>query len=172
MDLSATAQVLGNLGEFLGSIVVLITLLYLAVQVRQTRLSVQSSSWQDGVNSIIEWNFRIAEAPELVDIFQRGMADPDALSSQEQLRLALMISSFLQQFHKWYLDNQKGLVEEKAWLGESQSMVAILSTPGGARYWEKFEVPFTPGFRAYVDERLREARTGAHFRYNFDNVLA
>jgi hypothetical protein len=37
MDLMSTAQVLGNFGEFLGSIAVLATLIYLAVQVRQSK---------------------------------------------------------------------------------------------------------------------------------------
>jgi hypothetical protein len=38
MDLMSTVQLLGNLEEFLGAIVVVITLLYLAVQVRQDEL--------------------------------------------------------------------------------------------------------------------------------------
>ena len=37
MDLASTIQILGNLGEFIGSIAVLITLLYLTVQVRQSK---------------------------------------------------------------------------------------------------------------------------------------
>jgi hypothetical protein len=172
MDFMAAAQLLGNFGEFVGSLVVLVTVIYLAIQVRQTRLSVQSSSWQNGVNRIIDWNFRLAEDVELLDVFQRGLSDPDRLTSQEQLRLSLVLASVLQQFHKWYLDNEKGLVEEAAWLGEADSMVAILSSPGGARWWRQFEVPFTPGFRAYVDGRLRDAQTAGHFRYRFDNALA
>ena len=172
MDLVDTAQLLGNFGEFLSSIVVLVTVIYLAVQVRQTRLAVQSSSWQEGVNNIIDWNFRIAEDTELLDIFQRGMPDPDALTSPEQLRLALILASFMQQFHKWYLDNEKGLVEEKAWLGEAASMVSVLSAPGGARWWSEFNVPFTPEFRTYVDGRLRDAQPSGRPRYRYDESLA
>jgi hypothetical protein len=34
MDLTSTAQLLGNLGEFVGAIAVVATLVYLAIQVR------------------------------------------------------------------------------------------------------------------------------------------
>jgi hypothetical protein len=172
MDLMAGAQVLGNVGEFVGSLVVLATVIYLAIQVRQTRLSVQSSSWQNGVNNIIDWNFRLAEDAELAEVFQRGLSDPDSLTSQEQLRLSLVLASFLQQFHKWYLDNEKGLVEEKAWLGEADSMINVLSMPGGERWWKEFRVPFTPEFRAYVDKRLHGAQGENGSIYRFDDSLS
>jgi|GEM_PF-762539 len=173
MDLMSAGQLLGNFGEFVSSIVVLATVIYLAIQVRQTRLSVQSSSWQNGVNNIIDWNFRLAEDAELLEVFQRGMSNPDTLTAQEQLRLAVVLASFLQQFHKWYLDNEKGLVEEKAWQGEADSMIALLSAPGGARWWRSgFKVPYTPEFRAYVDRRLNEAEIKEGFKYPFDEALA
>ena len=37
---------IGSVGEFVGSLVVLVTVVYLAIQVRQTKQSVQSSSEQ------------------------------------------------------------------------------------------------------------------------------
>jgi hypothetical protein len=63
---------------------------------------------QNGFNRIIEWKLRLAEDVELLDILQRGLSDPDRLTSQEQLRLSLVLASVLQQFHKWYLDTEKG----------------------------------------------------------------
>lgn len=173
MDHQAFAQLLGNYGEFVSSLVVLATVIYLAIQVRQTRLSVQSSSWQNGVNNIIDWNFRLAEDPQLLEVFQRGMRDPDALNSQEQFQLSVLLASFLQQFHKWYLDDKQGLVDAEAWHGEADSMIAILSAPGGARWWKgRFKVPYTPDFRAYVDSRLREVELEGGYEYPFDEALA
>jgi len=172
MDFIASAQVLGNLGEFIGSFVVLVTVIYLAIQVRHTRLSVQSSSWQNGINQIIDWNFRLAGDEALLEIFHRGMGDPDSLTSEEQLRLSMVLASFLHQFHKWYLDNEKGLVEEKAWLGEANSMITVLSTPGGSRWWKEFGIPFTPEFRAYVDERLSKVQQGGSLMFSVADSLS
>ena len=46
MDLMSAAQLLGNLGEFLGSIAILVTLIYLAIQVKQARGESRSSLLQ------------------------------------------------------------------------------------------------------------------------------
>jgi len=45
MDLMSTAQLLGNLGEFLGSVAVVVTLLYLAVQVRNARADADANAF-------------------------------------------------------------------------------------------------------------------------------
>ncbi len=38
MDLMDTAQLLGNFGEFVGAIAVVVTLVYLSVQIRQNMI--------------------------------------------------------------------------------------------------------------------------------------
>ena len=61
MDLNSTVQLLGNIGEFVSSIAILVTLAYLSVQVRAARiameadnLSVSQSSAQLMTNQTIE----------------------------------------------------------------------------------------------------------------------
>lgn len=44
MDLMSTAQLLGNLGEFGGAIAVVITLVYLAVQVRHSKEATEANT--------------------------------------------------------------------------------------------------------------------------------
>jgi uncharacterized protein len=44
MDLMSAAQLLGNFGEFVGAIGVVVTLFYLAAQVRQNRQSVDANT--------------------------------------------------------------------------------------------------------------------------------
>ena len=46
MDHQAFAQLLGNYGEFIGSIAVLATLIYLAFQIRQNTAQLASASLQ------------------------------------------------------------------------------------------------------------------------------
>jgi len=44
MDLMSTAQLLGNFGEFVGSIAILVTLIYLSVQVRHSQISAEADA--------------------------------------------------------------------------------------------------------------------------------
>jgi hypothetical protein len=54
MDIQATAQLLGNVGEFFGAIAVVATLAYLAVQIRQNTNALRSASYE-------HWNQQSAE---------------------------------------------------------------------------------------------------------------
>ena len=56
MDMVTTAQVLGNIGEFLGSIGVIATLIYLAIQIRQNTDATNRTAFQDLVNAQAEFN--------------------------------------------------------------------------------------------------------------------
>ena len=46
MDLMSTAQLLGNFGEFFGAIAVVVTLIYLAGQLRQNTKALRSASYE------------------------------------------------------------------------------------------------------------------------------
>ena len=163
---------LGAVGELLSSIVVLATLIYLAAQVRQTKLTVQSSSWQGGIQSIMDINALLATDSDLLDIFLRGMANPDALDSTEQVRMSFVLANLFHTYHKWYRDHQKGLVDEEARRGEELSMLAMLSQPGGERWWRNFGIPYTPKFRSYVDSRLDKTNRSEASRFDWRDPLS
>ena len=44
------SPLLGNSGEFVGAIAIVVTLIYLAVQIRQNTSAVRASSFQSGVD--------------------------------------------------------------------------------------------------------------------------
>jgi len=53
MDHQAFAQLLGNYGEFLGSIAVLATVFYLALQIKQYKQNLSSSTAQNSGDGIV-----------------------------------------------------------------------------------------------------------------------
>ena len=61
-------ELLGNLGEFVGSIAVLATLVYLAVQVRQTRDVVVASTHQARSDSGRDITLSMAASAELAEL--------------------------------------------------------------------------------------------------------
>jgi hypothetical protein len=69
MDHQAFAQLLGNYGEFVGSIAVVATLIYLALQIRQNTDTTRRASIQMSVESSVGINSMLATNAELNDIF-------------------------------------------------------------------------------------------------------
>ncbi len=79
-----TMQDLGNLGEFIGSIAVVITLIYVARQLRQSL----EASQTEGLNKALEVHVgQIAEmtaTAEAADFFRRFCVDFHSLSLNEK----------------------------------------------------------------------------------------
>ena len=68
MDHQAVAQMLGNYGEFVGAIGVVVTLAYLAVQIRQNTLSARAQSRQNLLDGWSASNWTLANDPNLLRI--------------------------------------------------------------------------------------------------------
>jgi len=87
MSFMDTAQVLGNLGEFVGAIVIIATLIYLSIQVRQNseliRVSAVASSAQLS-NSMVA---TISNSRENAEYWIKGDSEFESLDRVDQIRL-------------------------------------------------------------------------------------
>ena len=119
MDHQEIAQLLGSYGEFIGAIAVVLTLGYLAVQVRQNThqiqsnaTSVEASTYQSLMAHIIDLNRGLAADPELSDIVvkARGGEIPSgsAMTRFVQYHMALLRYGDMA-FHQY----EKGLLDER-----------------------------------------------------------
>lgn len=79
-------ETLGNLGEFVSGIAVLITLIYLSVQVRQSNKTNKASSYHQVQQEFNHWLLTIASSEELTDIRDRGNRNPESLNEIELQR--------------------------------------------------------------------------------------
>ena len=76
MEHQAFAQLLGNYGEFVGAIAVVITLAYLAVQIRQNTESVRLSSELALSQQTSDFAARMWAHPEMLRIWDLAVTDP------------------------------------------------------------------------------------------------
>ena len=73
-------EALGAIGEILGAVTVLITLAYLAAQVRQNIYSVSASIYEAAMSSLNEVNSFVGINAEPSSIVRRGNVDPESLT--------------------------------------------------------------------------------------------
>ena len=85
---------LGNIGEFIGAIVVIVSFFYLALQIRQNTRTVRSSTYQ----SVFDASTRIPELilahPHLERIYRLGRKDLSQLTDDERTQFRLLIDQF------------------------------------------------------------------------------
>ncbi len=84
-------EAIGAIGEILGAIAVLATLVYLAAQIRQNSRFVQAATYHSTSRARNEFNFAVATTPELSALLIRAGDKSTTLDAEEQQRFdALM----------------------------------------------------------------------------------
>ncbi len=144
-------QELGSIGEFISSIAVLVTLIYLAVQVRQTRNATVASTMQ--TNRVQFQNIMIANRDSEIAPIIIKSDEGEALSAEEEYRLANHINLQWNLLFSEYVQLQIGYTAQ--WAPKDRPAIERIFTRYGGRaavWWDKTGSEIYPdGFVAYVE---------------------
>ena len=135
MAFSEVAQLLGNLGEFFGAIAVVVTLIYLARQVKQNTASVQANAYQTWVGANLQLNLATADR-FLSGAAAKGIYDSKNLDQDSFFMFALWNHSAFQMIQATNYMYQLGAVDEELWESEISRAAAHLGLPGVRQWWD------------------------------------
>jgi hypothetical protein len=147
---------IGAIGEIIGAMAVFLTLVYLALQIRQNTKAVQAAAVDASVGKLNDVRETMYENAEIASIYIQGLAEPDQLDEESRLRFRLLIHNILLAISNVY--SQTGLTGLSLSTWESQILIVkrIISTPGGQRFWKASRLEFEETFRDQVDGILKE----------------
>ena len=145
---------LGALGEFLGSIGVIATLIYLAVQIRANTNSTKAETFQRLTNEVTNWNTTLVLEPKLVE-FVLDIADLNReLTPVEQLRLEAFAMAIFRQWDNVIYQGELGTIDKLRVEGCLFAMPTFLSVPRLRASWAEHRGAFSPGLNQRVDKWL------------------
>jgi hypothetical protein len=153
---------LGNIGELIAAIGVIISLVYLAVQIRQNTQSMRAVAYQSISAHIAESNRVVVESPEIAHIMITGEEDLSALSGEERRRFTAHMSSRFRHWDNLYYQYRIGMLDESQWRGFRRLLrYQFQRNPGWVAIWRELSPVFTEEFVSYVESiltRIEEAR--------------
>jgi hypothetical protein len=149
-------QMLQAVAESLGTAGVIISLLYLAAQVRMGARATQLAT-AHGFNSASREFFSLLSAtPEAATIWQRGLVDPESLTRAESVRLsALLLHTTTLWEEQFYAIEEKDVpVWAKHLQGVARPEVAAL--PGFGKWFAERGEWFSPAFRKVLEADIQK----------------
>ena len=174
MEWQETASLLGNLGEFVGSIAVVVTLIILVIEVRQGARAVEESNQFQRVatidrhsDTIGQWRAQVASNPVVAGVWQKARLG-DSLDDVESLQLNFTFINLI--------NTQRANYKRAKTVGESglalQAVLAVaaevVTSSTMRREWEMaagWTRLASPDYVDAVEAAVLEKRVGGHEPY-------
>jgi hypothetical protein len=150
MDHQAIAQLLGNYGEFVGAIAVVVTLAYLAVQIRNQNRESRIASVHEIVSAHRGYLASLNDG-ETAEIFVKAANSFDSLSDVERLRYVQVCMHMLKLGEEAYYQLKQGRLEDYIWQGMMTQMGEYLSLNCAKEVWRLRRHQFGADYQAFVD---------------------
>ncbi len=147
MDLTQLA----NLGEFIGGVAVLVTLVYLTTQIRQNTKSVAAAATDSSSQFITAVRQAIFENAEVAHLYHVGLTDLERLDDEERLRFRLLMHNIVWALANGYKQGKLAGAPEVEIAPVLAGLERIIDTPGALWFWREFHHEYDPAFRKEVD---------------------
>ena len=144
---------LGNIGDFVGGIAVIATLIYLAVQVRHNTRSTRLASMQSTMFAAQNVGILPAQDRDLARVVRVGLTTPDELDADEFQQFRYFLMNMLRVHEDMFVQHRAGVVDDQTWMARSSSLRTIFSMPGGRRVWDSSNA-YRDDFQAWMESEL------------------
>ena len=161
-------EAIGAIGEVTGALGVIVTLGYLAYQIRQNTVQLEQSTRSAKAAAVNASNIALRDtrqsifaSGETAEIFRRGNSSPRDLSELEELRYRLVIQNVTEVMVDIYTQTAVTGFSPETWETQGKSLVRrVLGTAGGRWFWSSYSDNYPAAFQAEVDEILAEGGAG------------
>ena len=144
---------LGAIGELVGGVAVVGSLLYVGFQVRHNTRAVEVGAHNDLLQLAATIESLVASDAELAEIELRGASRPDELSDVEWRRFKGYAMLSFAYWEGAFLHQAKDMIDAEMWTAWDGAARLILSGIGYQRVWSEVSSAYAPTFQDYVNRK-------------------
>ena len=149
-------EAIGAIGELTGAFAVVVSLIYVGVQVRHSAGAVRSAAANDASVAMQNWYLEMGSNRQASDIWFNAMTSPDPLSTHDEFQFMMSMHAVLLGMQNSYFLSQEGTLDAEFREAITTAIVAVKDLPGMDRYWRQRRDFFHAGFAEYVDGLLAQ----------------
>lgn len=152
-------QDLGSIGESVSAVAVVISLVYLAFQIRQNTNQIEqntktarATAFDSSISQAMVARQTIFENEDVARIWHKGSQDPETLSEEELLRYRLVVHNVL--WSIWNIQSQAQVAElsSETWQAQLAILRRLFMSKGVQWFWANYGQEFGASFHRVVEE--------------------
>lgn len=154
-----TPQTLETIGTVVGILALTLSLITLAIQVRQQTQTLRAQTYGDALSRLAEMQSRLGGDSVLANLFAKGVRDPASLKPEERIQFAWIFYEMFGAFEFIYDQAKVGALSTEVWNRWDATLAWWISLPGIAAIWRAKPTPFSPSFSELVEEHLSNPKS-------------
>jgi hypothetical protein len=143
-------------GEFIGGIAVVVSLIYLASQIRQNSKLLRASTASATIAAFNDTSGLMAQDSEVARIFWDGMSDRSSLPEADRRRFDPLAGMLFNQWNQEYQFFADGVLGAAVWEHRTRAMRRLLRQSGISQHWREYREDYPDEFGGFVDALIRE----------------
>lgn len=147
-------EALGAIGEIVGAIGVVLTLAYLAVQIRHNSNAVRSSMRQAISTTQAEVGLQVAASADIRRALIRYRAGEPPCDPDEELAIEMFLRSTIRMWENQYHQHEDGTFDDAMWAGYVQVMRRNMEAPLAREFWKRHHALYSSDFAEFVERQL------------------
>ncbi len=161
---------LASIAEIIGAFAVVISLIYVGVQVNDSVSAVRSASVNDAAVAVQNWYLQIGSDAQTSKIFYDGLTSKEPLQTYDEYQFLMIFHGAFLGFQNSYLIAAEGNIDVELLDALTGAIVLVKDLPGTKRYWRQRKSTFHLAFVSYVDELLDQDSISAMDMYRNSEV--
>jgi hypothetical protein len=138
------------LSQLISSIAVVISVLYLAVQLRSSTRVARVAAMDAAASALRDVTKPLMENAELARLWRTGLENLDALPAEDQARFFHAAHQFLKALETIHYHYVYGLLDPQLWEGWRELLHHYVATPGLSYYLSRRSAVFSERFRTFL----------------------
>tara|TARA_R110002096_G_scaffold381676_1_gene575549 strand:- start:43 stop:570 length:528 start_codon:yes stop_codon:yes gene_type:complete len=162
---------LANLAEIVGAIAVVVSLVYLAVQVRQNTMAQRTENYSRALERVAAMQSTLSQNVETSIILSKGVVDPSKITATERLQFTWSMYELFGAFEFMFLASKTESIPNEVWQRWSSAVAWWLSFSGVQIWWKVKPIPFSVSFSSYVEALLQNNPTDISSKQSYQEFL-
>lgn len=148
---------IGAIGEIIGATAVVISLVYLASQIRISNRASRQAAEQNLLDNVRIWMGRIAESESLSDIWARGSKNDPSMSEAEWIRFGTLCNEITLHWERSQILAKDGDISSSVLERDQRLRKAIIGAPGYHRWFETRKFALTDEIVEQIEREMKDS---------------
>ena len=144
-------EAIGAVGEIIGALAVVASLLYLGRQMREGARATRAETELEAARMWSDFHSRVAHSPDMSSIWDRGHRDSTALTEEDRQRFVWLVAEYVFLVEGLFKQYERGFLSADSWDQHERTLIGLFDNPLVKNWWSSKVSPYSRDFVSHVD---------------------